>query len=190
MPALFDLFDKRRKGLRRKTIQVLIIGLAVGLVYSGYLTIQNRRAETYYENLRQSDPVRYLDDLRKNEGFDSYLDKFRLLEGYDKYQVDVPPFLVGRWTMKSAPERIAPRTTIAECSESITFEKGLVELSVDGKKTEYPVEYKIVGSDIWLLGKGIGRLKIGMVVYVNAIDHLELTPPGSDKQVYAYICGS
>jgi len=181
---------RRRLIMRRKTVRLLITGLIFGLLYTGYLNYQNHRAHAYYESLRQSDPVRYLDDLRQTEGFDSYLKKYRLLEGYDKFKTDVPPFLVGRWTMKSAPQRTISGTSNATCPNSITFEQGLIELANGGKKSKYDVKYSIYGKDMYLLGSKTGTLQVAMVIYVNAIDHLELIPPGQTKKYYAYRCGS
>jgi len=184
------LRKRRRLIIQRKTVKAILVGLVIGLIYFAYLGIENQRAERYYANLRKTDPVRYLDDLRRTEGFDSYLDKFRLLEGYNKFQVAVPPFLVGRWNMKSKPQRVAPRTTITDCSDSITFEQGLIELTIKGKKMQHKVKYSIAGSDIYLRGIKTGLLKIGMVIYGNSIDHLEFVPPGRESKVYAYFCGS
>ncbi len=181
---------RHRLLMRRKTVHLLISGLLFGLLYTGYLNYQNQRAKAYYEGLRQSDPVRYLDDLRQTEGFDSYLKKYRLLEGYSKFKTDVPPFLVGRWTMKSAPERIAVGTSSANCPNSITFEQGLIELANDSKKSKYNINYSIYDQNMYLLGPKTGTVKVTMVIYVNSIDHLELTPPGQSQKQYAYRCGS
>ncbi|MFK5998343.1 MAG: hypothetical protein QM492_09575 [Rhodobacterales bacterium] len=196
MQVSLKKITRRRLIMRRKTVRLLIFGLIFGLLYTGYLNYQNHRAHAYYESLRQSDPVRYLDDLRQTEGFDSYLKKYRLLEGYNKFKTDVPPFLVGRWTMKSAPERIVAGTSSTQCPNSITFEQGLIELARGGKKLKYGVEYSIYGKDMYLRGTKTGSLnipsmlKISMVIYVNSIDHLELVPPGQSQKYYAYRCGS
>ncbi|WP_102226454.1 hypothetical protein [Acidimangrovimonas sediminis] len=182
--------ERRRVGLRRETIKVLFGVALFAAFYVGYLSIQNYRAEAYYANLRKTDPLRYLDDLRKSEGFAAYLDKYRLLEGYTHEQAQVPSFIVGRWTMRSATQRVAPGTVFADCTDPVTFQHGLLRISEGPQATVYQVTYRIAGQELILNGDKIGRMRVGMVSYGSAIDHLEFSPPGGYGEVYAYRCGS
>ncbi|GHE00042.1 hypothetical protein U879_10125 [Defluviimonas sp. 20V17] len=186
-----SLPERRRLTLRRETLNVLI-GVAIfGALYIGYLAYQNHRAEAYYANLRKTDPLRYLDDLRKSEGFAAYLDKYRLLEGYTSDRPQVPPFILGRWTMRVVPQRVAPGTVFSDCLNPVSFQHGLFRLHEGPKAVAYKVEYRITGQDLILTGDRIGRLAVAMVSYGSAIDHLELHPPGeADQTYYAYRCGS
>ncbi|MFC2968648.1 hypothetical protein [Acidimangrovimonas pyrenivorans] len=181
------LIERRRLRLRRDTLYLLLAAAVFGIAYFGYLAVQNYRAEAYYEELRKTDPVRYLDDLRKNEGFANYLDKFRLLEGYYAPKAAAPPFLVGRWTLQPRPLRVAPGTVFADCQDVLVFERGLVEMTVNGKLTTFPTTYRIYNQSIQLMG--LNALEVKLVSYGAAIDHLELTPPGRDKTFYGYRCG-
>jgi len=182
--------EQSRILLRRRTKRILFGGLVFGAIYVLYLAYENRQAEHYYAGLRQTDPVRYLDDLRKAEGFESYLAKFRLLEGYSDYKPGAPPFLVGRWSMKTAPERTAPGTVVADCSDPVTFEKGLVEMVTNDTKSQFQVQYRIYGTDIYIRAAKAGLTKVGLVIYGSAIDHLEFVPPGRSERVYGYLCGN
>lgn len=182
--------DRRRLLVRRDTLKVLAGVALFAALYVGYLAVQNHRAKAYYEQLRKTDPLRYLDDLRKSEGFAAYLDKYRLLEGYTAAQPKVPPFIVGRWTMRNTPQRVAPGTVFPDCLSPVTFEHGIMREGDGPKASTYHVDYRINGQDLILTGDQIGRLPIAMVSYGSAIDHLEFTPPGGYGKVYAYRCGS
>lgn len=186
-----SLPDRRRLTLRRETLNVLL-GVAVfGAAYIGYLAYQNYRAEAYYANLRKTDPMRYLDDLRKSEGFAAYLDKYRLLEGYAHDQARVPPFIVGRWTLRGAPQRVAPGIVFNDCANPVTFQHGLFRVNEGPKAKAYKVTYRITGQDLILSGDGIGRLPVAMISFGSAIDHLELHLPDDPSRLYyAYRCGS
>jgi len=186
MPALPD---RRSLRLRRDTL-IALAGVALfGALYFGYLAVQNHRAEAYYENLRKTDPLRYLDDLRKADGFAAYLDKYRLMEGYTQPQPKVPPFIVGRWTMRDAPQRVAPGTVFPDCLNPLTFEHGLMRIGDGPDAKTYQVDYRITGQDLIVSG-AVGWLPIAMVSYGAAIDHLELTPPDANARVYAYRCAN
>ena len=186
MPALLE---RRRLTLRRETLYALLAGVIFGTGYFIYLAVQNHRAEVYFETLRQTDPVRYLDDLRKNEGFASFLEKYRLLEGYYAPKAAAPPFVVGRWTLRPAPMRVAPGTVFTDCKDSLVFERGLVELSVGGERRQFPANYKIHGQSIDLFGPDLPGLAVRLVSYGATIDHLELVPPGRSATFYGYRCG-
>ncbi len=175
---------------RRKMMRVLAIGAACIALYFGFLAFQNREARFYFENLRDTDPVRYLDDVRKSEGFESYLDKLRMLEGFDRFQTNAPPFLVGRWTLKTATERVAPGYVFPDCTDPIRFEVGSVTLGAGQNAQSYAAEYRISGHDIWMRIPEIGLIKVGLVSYAAGIDHLEIVPPGRQAKVFGYFCGN
>ena len=175
--------------LKRDTWRLLIAAALVAAVYVFYLEWQDRRAERFLENLRREDPVRYLDDLRRSEGFDSYLAKYRLLEGYATANPAAPTFLVGRWTLRAAPQRVPTGTVFADCRDPITFEQGLVEVLKSGARLPYEADYRITGSDVYLHGPVLGVMRVAVISYGGAIDHLELVPPGSGALRYAYLCG-
>ena len=182
--------ERRRLHLRRDTIKILLAAAVFAAVYFLFLTLQNDRAQSYFETLRNTDPELYLDNLRKSEGFAAYVEKFRLIEGYYADKAAAPAFLVGRWTMKTATQRIASGTVFADCKDPIVFEQGLFEVTNNGTKTQYPVTYRISGQNVFLDGKTIRQLPVTMVSYGAAIDHLELVPPGREKIYYAYPCGT
>lgn len=186
-----SLPDRRRLTLRRETLNILLGVTVFGALYIGYLAYQNHRAEAYYAHLRKTDPLRYLDDVRKSEGFAAYLDKYRLLEGYTADRAQVPPFILGRWTMRNTPQRVAPGTVFSDCTDPVAFQHGQFRLNEGAKAVSYSVKYRITGQDLVMTGDGIGRLPVAMVSYGSAIDHLELRPPGETDQIYyAYRCGS
>lgn len=190
MSALSIALLPRRLRLRRKILKAAGVGLALTVVYFGFLAFQNHEAKLYFEQLRQTDPVRYLEDVRKSEGFESYLDKLRLLEGFDRFQPAAPPFLVGRWTLKTAPERVAPGYVFPDCTNPVRFETGLVTVGSGADAKSYDAQYRIAGHDIWLRVPQVGLVKVGLVAYAAGIDHLEIVVPGQTAKSYAYLCGN
>lgn len=181
---------QRRLVLRRDTVRLLAVASVLGAIYVGYLAYQNNRAKAYYTALRQENPEQYLDDLRRAEGFESYLAKYRMLEGYYLPKTEAPRFLVGRWTLKAAPERVAPGTVMSDCPAPILFETGLIELDNGDGRRKFRVTYQLSGSDAYITGAEIGELRVRIVAYGASIDHLELVPPGASDRAYAYLCGN
>ncbi len=188
MPAL-KIEGRLPLRLRRDTLRVLIVAAVVAVLYVFYLAAQERRAEAFFENLRREDPVRYLDDLRRSEGFESYLAKYRLLEGFVVSQPEAPSFLVGRWTLQDKPQRVPTGTVFADCRNPVTFEQGLFEVVQAGQKVQYQARYRIGGSDVFVSGPKLGLMRVVLLSYGGAIDHLELRPPGTSKVLYGYFCG-
>lgn len=182
--------ERRRLRLRRETLLAVLGVLLFGILYVAFLAFQNSRAESYYENLRKTDPVRYLDDLRRNQGFASYLDTYRLLEGYGSPKAAAPSFLVGRWTMRTATMRVTPGSTFSNCSDPVAFEHGLIEIGAGKERKDFQTTYRLRGQEAVLDGPQLDGLKVRLVSYGAAIDHLEFVPPGRDTTVYAYRCGN
>jgi hypothetical protein len=182
--------QRPRFGLRARQIRALGLALVLTAAYVAYLGIQNARVEGYFARLRIADPVRYLDDLRKNEGFESYLDKYRLLEGFSEFRPDVPVFLLGRWTLKDRPERLASGAVAADCLDPIAFEQGLAQTGTGDAALKSEAAYRIVGNDVYARIKDEGLVRIHLVIYGNGIDHIELVPPGRSQKFFGYYCGN
>lgn len=174
--------------LRQETLHLLVIAAVVAVAYIGYLAWQNRRAEALLENLRQNDPIRYLDDIRRSQGFESYLGKYRLLENFVLPTVQVPSFLVGRWTLKKERQRVAAGTVFSDCHTSVIFEKGLIEFEEGGKRTSYKAFYRIADKRVVISGPKFVTMPVALGTYGGAIDHIELSPPGSNAVLYGYFC--
>ncbi|MBI1418564.1 MAG: hypothetical protein GC146_15215 [Limimaricola sp.] len=189
LPSARHHAARRRIALKR-LMRGAAIAVALTVVYLGFLAAQNHEARLYFEKLRQDDPARYLDDVRKREGFASYLDKLRLLEGYEHFQTKAPAFLLGRWTLRKQPERITPGYVFPDCANPIAFQDGQVDIGSGDKRQEITTLYSISGHDIWLSTVGYGLVKVGIVAYAAGIDHLELVPPGQGTRAYAYLCGN
>lgn len=181
-------FQTRLQMLRRT--QHMLAGAAVfAALYTFYLAHQNNATERYLEGLRASDPVRYLDDIRRTEGFDSYVEKYRLLEGYVGRKDAAPGFLIGRWTLVDQLQRVPTGTLFPECRRPITFEHGLLGVGEGPGEVKYPISYRISGSAVYLSGPDISPIRVVIAAYGSAIDHLQLTLPDASGPTYAYPCG-
>ncbi len=173
---------------RAKRLTGILGGLL--LAYLAVLVFQNREARLYFQNMQAENPARYLDEIRKADGFDAYLDQFVRLRGYTDFQPQIPPFLVGRWTLKDAPERVAMGFVFSDCINPMVLEGGAIILQTEGNPQTIPVDYRIAGHDVYMRSDEFGLIKIGLVSYASGIDHLELVPPGHSEKQYAYLCGN
>lgn len=189
LPSARHHAARRRIALKR-LMRGAVIAVVLTAIYLGFLAAQNHAARLYFEKLRQDDPARYLDDVRKREGFASYLDKLRLLEGYDHFQAKAPAFLLGRWTLRTQPERITAGYVFPDCANPIAFQDGQVDIGSGDTRQQFSTLYSISGHDIWLNTAHDGLVKVGIISYAAGIDHLELVPPGKAARTYAYLCGN
>lgn len=170
--------------------QMLFYGIclvAIGL-YFAVLHVLDGRAATYFQLLRQSDPELYLTQLRESRSFAAYVLEYREMEGYGTFQEAAPSFLVGRWTMRDEPLRLTPGTAPAQCSNPITFDYGILLLLQAGEGTRR-VSYRIEDQTVQVKTDDMGTFPVELVSYGARLDHIEFTPPGMDKPVYAYNCG-
>lgn len=178
-------FDMRRITLRRSTLILLACGIGFAVFYLFFLSYQDRRAETYLEELRQSDPDAYLEQVRLREGFSHYVVEFATLEKFDQFRTAVPSFMVGRWTLRESIER-TPIGTSPDCSDPITFEYGRIELPRDD--ISRPSQFRLDGQTLEVRPRNDDPISVALVSYGAAINHLELVPPGRDRLFYAYPC--
>lgn len=181
---------ERWRHFRPRRTDVLAGGAATlaCLGYFGMLWVLDSSAEAYFEDLRQSNPALYLTQLRESEGFEAFLAEYRVLEGYETFHPSVPSFLVGRWTMRSAPIRLVPGTAPAECTDPVTFDYGLF-LQVESGGVALAVNYLIEGNTVQMRTGNTGVVPIELVSYGAQLDHIVFVPPGATEPVDAYLCG-
>ncbi len=162
--------------------------LAATLIYFLVLGMLDRRAERYFEDLRESDPATYLNQLRESKGFSAYLPVYGELNGYDQYRPQPPVFIVGRWTMREEPLRLTPGQGPEACTDPVTFDFGLF-LTVESGGVALPVQYRLDGEAVEMRARNDAVFPIQLVSYGAQLDHIEFTPPGHTAPVYAYLCG-
>lgn len=170
--------------------QWLAVGGALVAVAAYLLVLRSldHRAESYFRDLRDSDPATYLIQLREAKGFAAYLPEYAEIEGFADYRPKPPSFLVGRWTMRDAPLRLTPDQAPAICSDPVTFDFGLF-LTVESGGVALPVQYRLTGETVEMRTRGGAVFPIALVSYGAQLDHVEFTPPGRTAPVYAYLCG-
>lgn len=180
----------RWRHFRPRRNDVLMASAAVlGCVaYFAMLWVLDGRAGAYFEELRRTDPGLYLTQIRESEGFESFLAEYRTLEGYENFRPAAPAFLVGRWTVRSAPIRLVPGTAPEECTDPVTFDYGLF-LQVESGGVALPVGYRIEGNTVEMRTTSAGVVPIDIVSYGAQMDHIAFVPPGSTDRVFAYLCG-
>lgn len=188
MPALSS--HRPRLRLRRKTLLGAIVTLICAVVYLAFLGYQDDEARIFYQKLQKENPLRYLEDQRARDGFSNFLESYAKIQGYTQPNPAAPSFLVGRWGLRDAPQRIPPGTVEAKCIRPITFERNLIEMREGNKVEHFDVKYQIKGQKVLAIGPKVGTIQVAVVSYGAAIDHLELIPPGQSKKQYAYLCGN
>ncbi|WP_109466514.1 hypothetical protein [Albibacillus kandeliae] len=169
--------------------ELAYLGLSVAAIalYFGVLHTLDGRAQTYFEELRESDPDLYLSQLRESRSFEAYIEEYRVMKGYDTFKPAAPSFLVGRWTMRSEPLRLNPGTTLSQCSDPITFDYGILLMLETGGEA-LRVSYGIEGQKVMVKEAGIATFPVDLISYGARLDHIEFTPPGETEKVYAYNC--
>jgi len=194
MPGLQNTLDRLgvpplpRFTARGKRL-TMIFGI-FAIAYIGFLAYQNAAARKYLQALQLENPAGYLDVIRKEDGFESYIAAYSALHGFDSFKSDIPPFLVGRWTLKDAPERVALGFVFADCLNPMVLLNGQISLTIDGETAQHAVEYRIAGHDAYLRTEEDELIRLGIVSYSAGIDHLEIVPPGRSDKYYAYLCGN
>lgn len=182
MPGLHakTRFLPRRRGV------ILAAGLMFAFIgYGLFLAALDRRVAASIEEMRLSDPVAYLEHLRKLDGFAPYLARFVDYYGFDSARPVAPVFMVGRWTLRSDRERISALVR-PECTDPMTFEYGRLEILRDGVDTE--ASYRIDGQTLVVTPSTHDPFRVRLISYGATIDHLELQPPGREQIFYAYRC--
>jgi len=164
--------------------------LVAALIFGGYLEVQNKRAEALFNRLKAADPPRYLDDLRRMEGFDAYVTAYRTLRGFGAFRPEPPRFLVGRWTLRDKPVRLPPSGSFAQCENPLVIETGHVQMATEETAPfNETALYRLTEKGALEVKTGDhGLIEVQIVAYGAQIDHLTLTPPGQEALLYAYPC--
>lgn len=170
----------------KRTILLALGGIVLTFMYMGFLEYMDHRAEGYLNNLRKTDHLAYLDELRKMEGFPTYLAAREKMDPDLGFGPGVPTFMVGRWSMRPETTRL-PVGVAVDCTNPITFEFGRVRLFAD--ELVLPAQYHLVGDTLRVRPDNRPIFNVRIVSYGSSIDHLELMPPDRASKFYAYHCG-
>lgn len=170
---------------RRRGLMLGATALIATLFYAGFLFEHERRAAANLEKLRLDDPVGYLEQIRKLEGFETYLTLFAEHHGFGTARPVAPAFMIGRWTMRDARERISARAR-PDCSDPITFEYGRLVIPRDDIHAR--ATYRIAGQTLVVAPAAYDPVEVSLVSFGSTVDHLVLQPPGRSQTYYAYPC--
>ena len=183
-----SIFGQNRSA--RKISTNLLVGLAVlmmGFGYIYFLRVQDANAVADLVQLRHEDPVRYLENVRHQQGFNTYLAALEQNYGYTRFQRDVPPFLLGRWALFDQPQKVGYEYIAEDCSNYAVIEDGMIKLRGE-TDAAYPAKYRISGTTVEAdIGTG-KALPISLVSYGMDLHHIVVTLPGHQKPSYGYIC--
>jgi hypothetical protein len=183
-----SIFGQKRSA--RKISTNLVIGLVVlvlGFGYIYFLKVQDANAVADLTQLRHEDPVRYLENVRHQQGFSTYLTTLQQNDGYEHFKRDVPPFLLGRWALFDQPQKVGYEYIAEDCSDYVAIEDGAIKLR-GGKDAAYPAKYRISRSTVEAdIGAG-KAMPITLVSYGMDLHHIVVTLPGEQKPRYGYIC--
>lgn len=179
-----------RRNRPRRIWSIVIAGVISLLLLGGYihlLQMENRDVVVELTDMRQSDPVHYLEAVRERKGFLTYLSELRARDGYDQYQSVVPPFLLARWAMYDQPKRVGYQYVAPDCSNFMAIEDGKIKL-VGHKNVEYPVRYRISGATVDARMDDGKVIPIRLVSFGMDLHHIVVQLPGNAKPVYGYLC--
>lgn len=177
--------NRKWGAIPRSSLYLIGAALIFTALYLVFLAYQEQHASRNLAALRESDPDSYLDRVRMLEGFDRYVRDFRTIKGFDQFRTNAPIFMIGRWTLRDAPERM-PVGTLPACTDPIVFEYGRVKLPRDG--TDLLADFRLEGAELIVRPRAGEPFSVRLVGFAAAIDHLELVPPGRDALSYAYPC--
>lgn len=173
---------RRRKGL------TLILGLVLFFAaYAWLLDYQEAQVRQRLEELRASDPDRYLAQIRTVVTFDRYIAEYRKLKGYDKFRPEVPPFLLGRWALFPKAKRVSDVYIADDCTNSVAFENGMI-VTIGEVGSKHGAEYRLDGSAVTLLLSDVHDVPVWLISYGERLHHIELTLPGYDGKRFGYLC--
>jgi hypothetical protein len=183
-----SIFGQKRSA--KKISTNLLIGLVVLLLGFGYiyfLKVEDAHAVADLSQLRHADPVRYLENVRHQQGFGTYLAKLKQNYGFEHFKRDVPPFLLGRWALFDEPQRVGYQYIAEDCSDYVAIEDGAIKVRGETEAV-YPATYRISRSTVEA-DVGTGKaLPIQLVSYGMDLHHIVVTLPGQQKPRYGYIC--
>ncbi len=183
---MYLTWKRRRFSIRPGSAYLALAGLIFIALYGVFLTYQERLAEARLAAMRQKDADAYLDEIRMLEGFDTYVREFQQLKGFDSFRTNAPIFMIGRWTLRDSTERI-PVGTMPDCTDPVIFEYGRFKLPRDG--TDLPASFRLDDQTLIVRPRTGDPVRVELISFGAAIDHLRLTPPGREDVSYAYPCG-
>ena len=184
LPRLFR--NPRSSGL------FILLGVALLVGYVFLLEHEERTMDAYYSDLRDSNPARYLTEIRQAHGFQVYLDEYLALNDYKTPTTDVPPFLIGRWSLFEEEKRVGDDFIPSSCLLSLEIEDERLKL-LSEDKTVFPVAYTMDG-DIATAHRPDGApVLIQVVAYGSHVHHIEVqnlpgVPASADGPLYGYLC--
>ena len=180
----------RKRPFGKKFWPYLVVALVLIVLGAGYvylLQVEDKQAVTELEQIRENDPVHYLEDVRERKGFQAYLAEVQSKYGFDKFQTNVPTFLIGRWALFDQPKRVGYQFVAEDCSNFVAIEDGKLKV-VGVEPAEYPVKYRIAGSTVEAQLADGKIVPIDLVSFGMDLHHIVLTLPGHTKPQYGYLC--
>lgn len=178
----------RMKTLRMKTLVLSAVATVVLIAaYVVFLEYEDNKMGKYYAELRATQPSLYLSKLARLHGFDAYLNEFAALEHYDQPRREVPPFLLGRWTLSAEEKPVGDNYIPDACLDGAEIEDGMIRM-FGAYKGDYEVKYQMVGPKTEALLANGDVILITVRAFGSHLHHIELAVPGQPRSLYGYIC--
>jgi len=181
--------------LRRKRLIAMVIAVSV-LFVGGYVMLLNheeRVMESYYQELRKSNPELYLSKIMQARGFKTFLKEYLVLHDYAHPTTIPPSFLVGRWALFDEAKRVSDSFVPDTCVSGLEVEDGHIKLfGVPGAdaniETDFGATYTMAGDRVTAHLGGDRTATIDVIGYGSRLHHIELHLPGNKPVRYGYMC--
>ncbi len=179
-PLLAALVQKEVLGLFALAIVALFF-------YVWFLNHQESRAEKYFADMRTSNPVKYLNEVKQVSGFEDFLREYARIKGYDTFKPKTPEFLLGRWSITPVAKRVSDSYESISCMNPLLIENGRITYPGENHPRT-GLTFRLNGPLLTVRQPGQPEEIIRIVSSGVFLHHLELVLPGETKTSYGYRC--
>lgn len=168
---------------------------ALSILGCGYIFLLNHEEsvmEEHYAELKTTDPILYLSEIRQAQGFRVFLSEYLDINDYSAPVPSAPPFLVGRWGLFKAEKRVGDDYIPDSCLTSLEIEDGRLRLLGEHERV-VPATYSMTGDTATAHLTGEPAAAIRVVAYGSHVHHLEVqglavNGASRDRTWYGYLC--
>ncbi len=172
--------------VRYNLVGAVLLILAMG-AYVFFLNVEDHQLARRDATLARTDFARYLEQLRTTKGFAAYMAAYSEAYGYGSWHKDVPPFLLGRWTLDTKPRRVNDEYIPTSCIDALVIEDGWLK-TLGASPSQRQVTYRISGDTVEARAANGTTIPIHLVSYDMNLHHIEVTLPGHTGTRYGYQC--
>ncbi len=186
MPAVRSKMFNLGKNRLRNALPGLILTLLAATAYIFYLNNQERNASAHFAEIRSNNTAKYLNEIRLVQGFSKYVREYSKLNGFNRFKTAAPVFLLGRWALFEAPQRVSDKFTSNLCRRPLLIENGRV--TMPPATTASPAEFRLDGTTLWLKPKVGSQYRIELISAGIYLHHLEIKSFAGKTLAYGYRC--